>query len=88
MNDIASHYKGTIRAGQVNPFAGSESLSSVYHDQKITYYDLTDLQVSADEFADFVAAAWGSDNEKISLDYVRQSFAAEWPESVHVVNLD
>jgi hypothetical protein len=86
--DIATFHVGQIKAGQFNQFAGNESLSSVAYDQRIDYYDLAGLDVTANEFAAFVAAYWSTDNHEVTIDDARAAIADGWPKGVYVVNLD
>ena len=58
--DIATFHVGQIKAGQFNQFAGNESLSSVAYDQRIDYYDLAGLDVTANEFAQRLDMIYGS----------------------------
>lgn len=69
MTDLATFHVATISAGQFDPHAGNEQLSSVSYDQKTHYYDFTDMNVTREEFENFIAIAWEWDEEIEATDW-------------------
>lgn len=62
----ANFFVATIRNGQFDEHRYNDALSSVYFDQKTTYYAFNDL-VSEEEFKSFIAEAWDVEFDDIEL---------------------
>jgi hypothetical protein len=61
-HDFGYDHIATIRDGQHDPHVKNDSLISVLHDQKTTYYDLLDWTPETQkQFALFVGRAWDVD---------------------------
>ena len=62
-HDFAYDHIATIRNGQHDPYVENDSLISVLHDQKTTYYNLLDdwTPQTQKQFALFVCRAWDVD---------------------------
>lgn len=79
--NIATFHVATIRAGQFDEHRSNDALSAVSYDQKTHYYDLSGLNVTADEFKSFVINAW-------DLDFDEEVDVTEWEPGVFRVSLD
>lgn len=59
--DLGCFHVDSIKYGEFDPYAGDETLSAVFHDSTIHYYDLSKIHASASDFAWFVAESWDLD---------------------------
>ncbi len=79
--NIADFHIATIRAGQADDHRYNDALSAVSYDQKTHYYDLTGLNVTANEFKNFVIGAW-------DRECAEEMVITEWEPGVFRVSLD
>lgn len=57
MTNIAVFHVATVKAGQAD-FHADKGYSRVRHDGSTYYYDIAEMDYTADQFASFVNEAW------------------------------
>ena len=62
MTDLALFHVKTVRDGEAD-FTDHTQHSFVIFDGKKFYYDFTGLNVTKDQFHDFIECAWGGDDD-------------------------
>lgn len=82
--DIARYHVETIRNGQFDPHKNNEKLSVVLWDSKSYYYDLSEIDVSAEDFSFFVIDAFSGDNEQYNI----TAHDVQWDGNVFRANID
>jgi hypothetical protein len=77
--DIANFFKGKVKAGQADLIA-ADNLSRVRYDGTTFYYETEGLNITKDEFLNFICSAWEVDPEQVDCgiwDKKSGSFSAD-----------